>query len=149
MKKWNFLHFSHFSVETVLFTQVCYLWRTHWTVYYVTLLVETTCGIMSKHGLKWGYRTVMTCGNKLRTKRISVVLKQKLKTLSINYCLLIRSKLVDKSIMTLPVIGLIQLETGFYLTFFICCSYPVETKGDHLWKQKELMLHSLKPLLTS
>ena len=48
------------------------------TEHYCALLVEMTCCIMLKHVLKLGYRIVMMCGNKLRIRRTSIVLKQKL-----------------------------------------------------------------------
>ena len=48
------------------------------TEYYCALFVEITSCIMLKQLLKLGYRIVMTCGNELRIRRTSIVLKQKL-----------------------------------------------------------------------
>ena len=48
------------------------------TEYYCALFVEMTSGIMLKQVLKLCYRIVMTCGNELRIRHTSIVLKQKL-----------------------------------------------------------------------
>ena len=55
------------------------------TEYYCALFVEITSCIMLKQILKLGYRIVMTCGNELRIRHTSIVLKQKLQILVIVY----------------------------------------------------------------
>ena len=46
---------------------------------YCALLAETACCVMLKQALKLGDRIVMTCGNELRTRHKSIVLKQNFK----------------------------------------------------------------------